>query len=160
MNPRPQTLQEVARAAVEDPSVFLPLCNMFLDEFYLDHGDKDKQQARIDGPPQVLADTTGSGFHDAWLAAVAEHLALRWELRVPGWVDRPEGFCLTRPEFLGYEAMKPVLLRDSPYPFRRRMIFVDHEPLRRARFPLPHRPSLSEQVRQSLEEEQEPARNP
>jgi hypothetical protein len=33
------------------------------------------------------------------------------------------------------ELAKPVFLRDSPIAFRRRLIFTEHEPLRRARFP-------------------------
>jgi hypothetical protein len=33
------------------------------------------------------------------------------------------------------ELAKPVFLRDSPTAFRRRLIFTEAEPLRRARFP-------------------------
>jgi hypothetical protein len=32
--------------------------------------------------------------------------------------------------------LKPLLIAQSPLAFRRRMIFVEHEPLRRARMPL------------------------
>jgi hypothetical protein len=76
-------------------------------------------------------------WQDAYLGAMAEHLARRWGLAVPGWVDEPRRF-LDRPYFVdNLQLMKPVLLRDSPIAFRRRLIFTEAEPLRRARFPRP-----------------------
>jgi hypothetical protein len=47
---------------------------------------------------------------------------------IPAWADDPRF-----PEFM--EPAKPVFLRDSPIAFRRRLIFTEAEPLRRARFP-------------------------
>ena len=142
MSQRPQTLRDVAVDAAKAPALLHPRTRELLDEFYMDHNQKPAQQARIDAEPPIL----GDAFADAWLAAVAEHLALRWGLAVPAWVERPAGFLLSKPAFLGSESMKPILLNESPYPFRRRMIFVEAEPLRRARFPTPHVRPLSEQV--------------
>lgn len=74
-------------------------------------------------------------FRDAWLGAVAEHLARRWNLDVPAWVDQPHRF-LDRAFFAGgLESLKAILLAESPLAFRKRQIFVEAEPLRRARMP-------------------------
>lgn len=52
------------------------------------------------------------------------------------WTDAQERF-LKRPYFpTPIEALKPLLIAQSPIAFRRRMIFVEHEPLRRARMPV------------------------
>ena len=66
---------------------------------------------------------------------MAEHLARRWDVAIPGWIDEPQRF-LKRPLFASpIEELKAMLLAQSPLAFRRRMIFVEHEPLRRARMP-------------------------
>ena len=71
----------------------------------------------------------------AYIGAVGEHLARRWGLDIPAWADDPRRF-LDEPHFPDYmELAKPVFLRDSPIAFRRRLIFTEAEPLRRARFP-------------------------
>ena len=62
-------------------------------------------------------------------------LARRWGLDIPAWADDPRRF-LDKPHFPDYmELAKPVFLRDSPIAFRRRLIFTEAEPRRRARFP-------------------------
>jgi len=54
---------------------------------------------------------------------------------IPAWADDSRRF-LERPHFPDYmELAKPVFLRDSPIAFRRRLIFTEAEPLRRARLP-------------------------
>ena len=101
----------------------------FLDEFYLS-GPAERQ--RMIGEEPGL---TGVVFQDAYVGAVGEHLARRWGLGIPAWADDPRRF-LESPHFPDYmELAKPVFLRDSPIAFRRRLIFTEAEPLRRARFP-------------------------
>ena len=70
------------------------------------------------------------------LGAVGEHLARRWNLRgMPAWTDHPSRF-LHEPYFTTpIEKLKAMLLAQSPLAFRRRMIFTEAEPLRRARMP-------------------------
>jgi hypothetical protein len=80
---RPQTLAEVAQIARAKPADFAMALDEFVDEFYLDHGNKPAQQSRI----------------DAWIGATAEHLAQRRGLRVPSWPRRPEHDALERPVF-------------------------------------------------------------
>jgi hypothetical protein len=74
----------------------------------------------------------------ATLAAIAEHLARRWNLpAVPAWTDDPSRF-LPEPYFTtAIEALWPMLRKESPPAFRRRLIFTEAEPLRRARMPRP-----------------------
>jgi hypothetical protein len=101
----------------------------FLDEFYLS-GPAERQ--RMIGEEPGL---TGVAFQDTYIGAVGEHLARRWGLDIPAWADDPPRF-LDEPHFPDYmELAKPVFLRDSPIAFRRRLIFTEAEPLRRARFP-------------------------
>jgi len=124
---RPASLAEVAALTNETPDAFDGLISEFLDEFYL---RPDARQSMIMDEPSSLGQ-----FRDTWLAAVAEHLARRWNLEIPAWVDQPHRF-LDRAYFAGgLENLKAILLAESPLAFRKRQIFVEAEPLRRARMP-------------------------
>jgi len=108
---------------------FVDAISEFLDEF-CNSRPSERQQMIGDEP-----DFTGVAFQDAYVGAVGEHLARRWGLDIPIWADDPRRF-LDRPRFPeGMEFAKPVFIRDSPIAFRRRLIFTEAEPLRRARFP-------------------------
>jgi hypothetical protein len=123
--PRPATLQQVAdRVLAGQP--FDPLLREFLDEFY--GSDRDAMTRKIsDIPPRIDA------LRDAYLAAVAEHLASRFGLTVPPWVEEPHRF-LVLPFFAGgLESLKAILLAESPSAFRRRQIFVSANALSRPR---------------------------
>jgi hypothetical protein len=129
---RPQTLAEVSRIARDDPPEFGLALREFLDEFYLDHPDKDAQAQRI----ADAATITGDPFADAWIGAAGEHLARRWDLKVPSWTLRREHALLTRPRFVpDAAALRGMLLVMSPPAFRARLLFTVAEPLTRARFP-------------------------
>jgi hypothetical protein len=104
----------------------------FVDAFYLDHPDKLRQQQRLDDPPAA----TGDAFVDAWIGAVGEHLARRWDLVVPAWTRRPEHYRLSLPRFVpDTKALRGMLVVMSPPAFRSRLLFTIAEPLQRARFP-------------------------
>ena len=125
---RPNTLAEVA-ARRTDGEAFSPLLREFLDQFYL--ALPDRAAALIVEEPMSLPD----GIEHAMLGAIGEHLALRWRLPVPSWTHHPTRF-LKRPYFTTkLEGLKAILLVESPTAFRRRMIFTEAEPLRRARMP-------------------------
>jgi hypothetical protein len=129
---RPQSLAEVAERALAQPTDFWFALDEFADEFYLDHPDKTAQQRRLDPVPAIV----GNPLVDAWIGAVGEHLAQRWGLRVPKWINRPEHFALERPSFHPESrALRGVLIVESPPAFRSRLIFTGIEPLARARFP-------------------------
>jgi hypothetical protein len=124
---RPQSIAEVARLTREKPHHFSDALAEFLDEFY---AHSDRRQAMIAEEPPLLGET-----RDAWLGAVAEHLARVWELAIPRWTDQACRF-LDKPVFAGgLDSVKAALLVESPLAFRRRMIFVEAVPLRRARTP-------------------------
>lgn len=124
---RPRSLREVVLLGGEygDIDAFL---REFLDEFYLQNFPEKRQSMLLDSPP-----LTGNDRSDAYLAAVAEHLALRYQLTVPEWALNSTRF-LKRPYFpCGLESLKATLLMESPPAFRRRMIFVGADPLYRPR---------------------------
>ncbi len=105
----------------------------FCDEFYLDQRPAGRW-LRIKDAPRL----TGDRFLDAYLGAVGEHLYRRWRLPgdLPSWTESRERFQLRQISFCpGVEAMKPFRLAESPIAFRRRMIFTEAEPLRRALMP-------------------------
>ena len=130
---RPATLAEAAQRINGGTPLGLALSE-FLDEFY---GNPARRQAMIaDGPPP-LADAR----EHATLGAVGEYLARRWNLAVPSWTNDERRF-LHEPYFTTpIQNLKAMLLVQSPQAFRRRMIFTEAEPLRRARMPQAPRPS-------------------
>jgi hypothetical protein len=123
--PRPAALDVVAvRTLGGEP--FDPLLREFLDEFYC--GNSDMRARAIASVPTPI-----DPIHDAYLAAVAEHLALRFGVSVPQWVEEPDRF-LAKPFFAGgLESLKAILLVESPLAFRRRQIFVSANALSRPR---------------------------
>ena len=126
---RPRTLAEVARRRNAGGD-FSMLMREFLDEFYgaLATGGAD---VCIREEPETLPDPQDHAF----LGAVGEHLARRWNLAIPTWTQEPSRF-LRRPYFTTpIEGLKALLIAESPIAFRRRLIFTEAEPLRRARMP-------------------------
>lgn len=100
----------------------------FLDEFYVENNLQECEEMLRDEPP-----LSSNVCENAYLAAVAEHLALRSKLEIPVWALAPERF-LKLPFFpAGLESLKATLLVESPVAFRRRMIFVGADPLYRPR---------------------------
>jgi hypothetical protein len=127
---RPGTLAQVVRR-VRDEGDALRFCLAgFLDEFYADRGPAARR-ARVETDPGLLGDER----LDALIGGIGEHLCHRWELGdPPAWTNHPARF-LARPWFTGPERMKAFLLAESPSAFRRRFIFTEAEPLRRAGMP-------------------------
>jgi len=124
---RPRSLQEVALWGRELGGLdgFL---SEFLDTFYLER-DPGARAAMLSPEPPLGEDERAN----AYLAAVAEHLAFRDRLAVPAWAGRKARF-LKRPFFpAGLESLKATLIVESPTAFRRRMIFVGADPLYRPR---------------------------
>ena len=121
---RPRSLYEVAERTRSGQS-FDPGLREFLDEFY---GHPERRQDMISEEPCAV-----EVVQDAYLAAVAEHLAECWRLRCPDWVQGERRF-LQRPFFAGgLENLKATLLVESPVAFRRRMLFVGRDVLDRPR---------------------------
>jgi hypothetical protein len=103
----------------------------FLDAFY-GSGAAARQAMIMTEPPY-----TGDVKLDAYVAAVADHLAHHWHLSTPSWVNDEERVC-PEPWFVGPlgKPLAALYLFESPVAFRRRRIFTEAQPLRRARRPL------------------------
>ena len=121
---RPQTLREVAHRVKRGEQDFNLAVGEFLDSFY---GNGDAKADAISEAPERI-----DPLRDAYLAAVAEHLARSYDLAVPTWSET-QGNELHRPFFAGgLESLKATLLAESPTAFRRRLLFVSKNALSRA----------------------------
>lgn len=122
---RPKSLSEIPIRVGQTNQLWSDGLAEFLDNFYT--SNPSDQQSMIDQPPDLFDDKA-----DAYLAAVAEYLASKYELNIPDWVHDESRF-LKRAYFpVDLESVKPILIKESPLAFRRRMIFVEERPLRRA----------------------------
>lgn len=124
---RPRTLHEVSSRVRRGDQSFDSAVREFLDWFY---ANPDARRAAIEQAPMAL-----DSLHDAYLAAVPEHLARSFGLDVPEWAET-RGLDLKRPFFAGgLESTKAILAAQSPTAFRRRMLFVSRDALSRPRAP-------------------------
>ena len=124
---RPKTLAEVAALTANGDSFDIGLAN-FLDAFY-----PAPSAEAIAPTPVLLASQFGALGHvqDAYLAAVAEDLAQRFDLRLPDWTFG-EDRVLHRPWFASTLAsLRAVLILESPPAFRSRNLFVSENALSR-----------------------------
>lgn len=97
----------------------------FLDDFYA--ADDAGRGRMISERPEGVADPR----LDAYLGALAEHLAFHYGLPVPSWVFGPERF-LDRWWFpTTFKSLHAIAIVQSPASFRRRGIFVDDTELKR-----------------------------
>ena len=120
---RPDSLREVARRVKSGEEDFDLAIREFLDSFY---ANSERRAAAIAGRPELI-----DPVRDAYIAAVAEHLARTHGLPVPEWTET-QGNELHRPFFAGgLESLKGVLLAESPTAFRRRLLFVSENALSR-----------------------------
>lgn len=102
------------------------LIAQFIDDFR-SRRRNDQRELINDKPGR-----TGSPLIDAYLAALAEHLANEVGLAVPAWVEDPDRF-LTRWWIEGdVPSARPTALAQSPAAFRRRGIFISERALERA----------------------------
>jgi hypothetical protein len=89
-----------------------------LDEFALRGRDELRLQAIAEEPAHV------DDHVDAYLGALAEHLARTHRLEIPPWALQPER-TLDHMWFPGVaRGFRPTALRESPVAFRRRGIFI------------------------------------
>lgn len=118
---RPHSIAEVAERKA---GRFDAGAREFLDEWQT-MAPKQKIVALSEEPRRL------GGVKDAYLAALAEHLALSDRLPVPGWTEQSDRF-LSEPFFAGgLESLKAILLVESPLAFRRRLIFISADGLSR-----------------------------
>ena len=120
-----QTLAGVARRdlAGED---FRHAVREFLDEFALRSDVRSRFEA-IDEPPPPSRDPR----HDAFLGALAEHLAVAHGFRRPAWSVESDRF-LDRFWFVSdVPGFRAISIAQAPAAFRRRGVFVPERSLHR-----------------------------
>lgn len=123
---RPSSLLEVSERHLIGES-FDFMVREFLDEFYL-----NPDFFRIEEEPLSLETVDKGNIKNAYLAAVAEYLAAKYHLDIPVWVYNEKRF-LKEPFFAGgLQKLKPLLIKESPVPFRKRLLFVSENALNRA----------------------------
>lgn len=141
---RPGTLVQVLQLVREGEKLRFCLAG-FLDDFYGDANIGSRARRIFEDPGMTDDPRTNALF-----GAIGEHLALRWNLgNPPAWTNERQRF-LDRPWFKGPERMKGFLLAESPLAFRRRFIFTEAEPLRRASMPRDGRWWAYETIRSGL----------
>jgi hypothetical protein len=122
---KPKTLCEMVRRVKLGEREFDPSLREFLDGFYT-HPD-ERLAAIADRPASIDA------VHDAYVAAVVEHLARSYGLPIPEWTET-HGNELHEPFFAGgLQSLKGILVAESPTAFRRRLLFVSRNALSRPR---------------------------
>jgi len=120
-----ETLAGVARRARAGED-FRHAVREFLDEFALRAGDDSRAAAIAARPPG-----TGDPRHDAFLGALAEHLAAAHALPRPAWSVEPGRF-LDRFWFVSdVPGFRAVSIAQAPAAFRRRGVFVPERSLHR-----------------------------
>jgi hypothetical protein len=119
-----QSAAGVARRTLTGDDFFVAVREL-LDELAL--ADPAQRECAIaDRPPP-----TGDPRHDAYLGALAEHVAVSDGLRLPTWTQDADRF-LDRFWFVSsVEGFRAVALAQSPAAFRRRGIFVPAASLQR-----------------------------
>lgn len=120
-----QTLAGVAQR-VEAGDDFHHAVREFLDEFALRGDDSSRAEAIAARPAGA-----GSRRHDAYLAALAEHLATVYGLQRPAWSVEQDRF-LDRFWFVSeVPGFRAVSIAQAPAAFRRRGVFVPERSLHR-----------------------------
>jgi hypothetical protein len=98
----------------------------FLDEFALRAGERSRSDA-IGSEPEA----TGDPRHDAYLGALAEHLAAVDGLERPAWSIQPNRF-LSRFWFVSdVPGFRATAIAQAPAAFRRRGVFIPERSLHR-----------------------------
>ena len=98
----------------------------FLDEFALRGDDRLREEAIAESPM-----STGDPRHDAYLGAMAEHLAAAHGLSRPRWAVEPTRF-LDRFWFVSdVPGFRAISIAQAPAAFRRRGVFIPERSLHR-----------------------------
>jgi hypothetical protein len=120
-----QTLAGLAQRARTEGD-FHHAAREFLDEFALRGDDRSRTEAIKERP-----ESTGDPRQDAYLGALAEHLAAVHHLTRPAWSVEPERF-LERFWFVSETpGFRAVAIAQAPAAFRRRGVFLPERSLHR-----------------------------
>jgi hypothetical protein len=127
--PIAQHLESIASIAERTKSAgdFSLALRDFLDGFY-----ENPQAIKLEDEPKYLAEILkDGGYADAYLAALAEHLAKQYKFLIPAWCRNPAR-SMERPTFaFKTPEGQMFLLVESPTAFRVRNIFISADGLTR-----------------------------
>jgi hypothetical protein len=98
----------------------------FLDEFAL-RADDRARSAAIEERPEL----SGDPRHNAYLGALAEHLAAVHHLARPNWAVEPDRFLDSFWFVSDVAGFRAVAIAQAPAAFRRRGIFIPERSLHR-----------------------------
>lgn len=98
----------------------------FLDEFALRADDRSRSEAIVGKP-----DSTGDPRYDAYLGALAEHLAAVHGLDRPAWATEPGRFLDCFWFVSDVPGFRAVSIAQAPAAFRRRGVFIPERSLHR-----------------------------
>lgn len=130
---RPKSLLQVVRLVNSAAYEFGPALAEFLDEAKL-MGAKDLEWAMALNPGNLRKENPDYGdWQDAYLAATAEQLSRKAGVPIPSWTEQTERF-LSKAWFdhRGMKSLNAMMVAEIPAAFRRRFIFTEACPLRRA----------------------------
>jgi hypothetical protein len=120
---RPRSVRDISLRVAAGEQSFDPAVREFLDYFYANPAARANA---VREAPVRLDD-----LRDAYLGAVAEHLARSYGIALPAWAET-YGCDLRTPFFAGgLDGLKATLFVQSPTAFRRRMLFVSKDALSR-----------------------------
>jgi hypothetical protein len=120
-----QTLAGVAQRTRQGEDFHLAI-REFLDEFALRGDERSRADAIVEKP-----DPTGESRQDAYLGAMAEHLAVTHGLERPPWSVEADRF-LSRFWFVSeVPGFRAISVSQAPAAFRRRNVFVPERSLHR-----------------------------
>lgn len=120
-----QTLGGVANRTREGEE-FQSAVREFLDEFVLRVDERSRFEAIAARP-----ETTGDPRHDAFLGALAEHLAASHGLERPSWSVEPDRFLPSFWFVSEVPGFRAIAIAQAPAAFRRRGVFVPERSLHR-----------------------------
>jgi hypothetical protein len=130
---RPKSLREVVDLVNAGQYAFGEALAEFIDEAKKMDPSGLSKSLRVD--PGFLSQINPgfSNWQDAYIGATAEHLCRGANIPIPDWTERRERF-LSRAWFdnHGLKSLNAMMVAESPLAFRRRLIFTEAKPLRRA----------------------------
>lgn len=130
---RPKSLWEVVDLVNAGQSAFGEALAEFIDEAKKMEPSGLSRSLRVDPGFLSKSNPGFSNWQDAYIGATAEHLCRGANIPIPDWTERRERF-LSRAWFdnHGLKSLNAMMVAESPLAFRRRLIFTEAKPLRRA----------------------------
>lgn len=113
MTGKPKTMLELSQMVIAGQKPINDGIKEFIDEFIA-----NPYLTLIEDEPELLNDAA----ENAYLAGIAEYMAFWIDEEKPAWTENSERF-LKSVVFFGAENISPQMQQDTPFSFRRRLLF-------------------------------------